>query len=132
MDLERIKQNLRLRSGRSKKTRKQPVTQSNAGPHTAQPDQKKIPNGIVQKPARPTQQSTATEAHPPQIDGEKKAAAGEPSPAEIVNQRPNLPHAATGMDLKPSAKMQAGRRSVERPQRDSAKGSTSLRTISEV
>ncbi len=65
MDLERIKQNLRLRSGRKSKTKKAPRSEA------PKPQEIAAPNGVVPTPTKPDQQS------PPHItkgeEGEKEA-----------------------------------------------------------
>ena len=97
MDLERIKQNLRLRSGRSAKPKKKPR------PNTEKPVDTALPNGTVPSPAKPPKEPISKPATGEQGKEEQKqeksfdlypeTQADPPSEA-----RPGLPHAATGLD----------------------------------
>ncbi|KAH0843299.1 non-specific serine/threonine protein kinase [Fonsecaea pedrosoi] len=106
MDLERIKQSLRLRSGRSKKPRKQPTAElSSTAARPSQPAQKTIANGEVKPPprvitkARPNPRSelpvVPKPKQAPEITGAPKLRQRD-SPV----YRPQLPHASTDVDAK--------------------------------
>ena len=139
MDLERIKQNLRLRSGRSKKIRKQPLGQPTTGAQIARPDQKQIPNGVVHQPTSPTLQSVSRDIKSPPNENIRvqEKATPKSTPTEAVKptkDRPNHPRATTETEIKSPAKVQParfGRSGIERPQTYSAKASGLLRTMSE-
>ncbi|EXJ71279.1 uncharacterized protein A1O5_05085 [Cladophialophora psammophila CBS 110553] len=99
MDLERIKQSLRLRSGRSKKPRKQPTVQSTADAHPSQPGPKNIAaNGLVKTPPR-----LITKAEPAKLQPTPDVS--QPLSVDVRNtplHRPKLPHASTDFDPRPS------------------------------
>ncbi|EXJ77366.1 hypothetical protein A1O3_09592 [Capronia epimyces CBS 606.96] len=117
MDLERIKQNLRLRSGRLKKKSRKPTVQSKASdPHSSQA-------GSANPPARPPTAAVHSPAkkQPAPHNGDTGIAL---SPITLVDSagslehRPDIPRAATGPDLRsdlPDLSSRYGRSGIERP-----------------
>lgn len=134
MDLERIKQNLRLRSGRFKKTRKV-VPQPNS---TAQSNQKNTVNGIVEQPTGLPAERTY--GHPKEEPCLRNWDTGTALPQLLpINatkppkHRPGLPHASTGSALKspaPDSLSRYDRSRRERPS-DNPTESSSHRTPSQ-
>ncbi|KIW91081.1 uncharacterized protein Z519_07975 [Cladophialophora bantiana CBS 173.52] len=99
MDLERIKQSLRLRSSRSKKPRKQPTVQSNAEARPSQPGPKNIAaNGSVKTPPRLITKAKQAKLRPtPEVS--------QPLSVDVRNtpvQRPDFSNTSTDFDPKPS------------------------------
>jgi hypothetical protein len=132
MDLERIKQNLRLRSGRSKKTRKPPsAIQSGSVLGSAAKTQNGVPDGQVQEPVQPANTNgtavngvaAATKADQPTTGGIEKPA-----------YRPDLPHASTASNVKDTSNTSNatyGRSGIERPRQGPSKQPNFPRTMSE-
>ena len=96
MDLERIKQNFRLRSGRKSKTRKAPRSEAPKPPETS------APNGVVPTSVKPTSESPPQAA---QSEGKKEAGAEKSfdigaDPQASANQESDHspPHAAAGSE----------------------------------
>ncbi|KIW67588.1 hypothetical protein PV04_06826 [Phialophora macrospora] len=138
MDLERIKQNLRLRSGRSKKTRKQPVAaQVKTSAHVEEPDQKNSPNGEAGKSPGTTSQPTTVidqRAAPGTSHESKTPQPTSSGTANVAKHRPPLTHASTVSNLKASVNTQPkrfGKSGMERPRQDSTKEPAITRTMSE-
>ncbi|OAP54218.1 hypothetical protein AYL99_11319 [Fonsecaea erecta] len=142
MDLERIKQSLRLRSGRSKKSRKQTAEQSNsAALPPSQSVQKNTVNGVVKEPSRViTKPRPSPTKEVPIVP--KQQPAPETSEAPIIKRRdqsvlrPELPHTSTDLDLKVSTPFRQSRKECPRrsPGPEPGSKSTSLprtRTMSE-
>ncbi|KIX95177.1 uncharacterized protein Z520_09093 [Fonsecaea multimorphosa CBS 102226] len=140
MDLERIKQTLRLRSGRSKKTRKQSTEQSNAAAHPGQLAQKNIANGAVKEPLRVlTKPKPSPSTEVPAVRKSQPGPELSEAPALKLRDRPvyrpELPHASTDLELKASASVPNPR--IERPRQNPGQQPGSnppslLRTMSEV
>ncbi len=137
MDLERIKQNLRLRSGRSKKTRKPPVAQPNTSIQATQANEKNTANGQAIEHSRATKQQPPSNEKLSTTDTSRKAESTAQSPNESgqdPKHRPGLPHASTGSDPKSSQKSppaRFGRSGIERPQKQNLGEPKLLRTMSE-
>lgn len=99
MDLERIKQNLRLRSGRGSKPKKNTRPKAVAQP---------VANGAPVAPTKPEQQQQHPEPQQPSKNDDDKvdSKSFELGPDLNVDHppehRPTLPHAATGLDQDPS------------------------------
>lgn len=144
MDLERIKQNLRLRSGRLKKTRK-PVGQLNPPVQSSGFDHKKIPNGHVTEPTPPPTvdaDGPRQEEHSLHVEHGNAVLPKIPQqdPVDDVQQhRPTLTHATSDPSLNPSGQdppLRYGRSGMERPvrhqsQNPASKPPTVQRTMSE-
>ncbi|KIW31307.1 uncharacterized protein PV07_02964 [Cladophialophora immunda] len=144
MDLERIKQSLRLRSGRSKKTRKPPTEQSTAAARPSQPPsqpvQKSIANGAVKDPPRVI---TKPRASPPTKVPVVRKSQPKPEIAEVPAlkqrdssvHRPKYSHASTELDLKASRPVPKPRIECPRPDPEQKEPGTNpsslLRTMSE-
>ncbi|KAJ9632827.1 hypothetical protein H2204_007557 [Knufia peltigerae] len=143
MDLERIKQNLRIRSGRAKKPRKLPaenpsVTPAKVSKVVEQPPVKA--NDTAKSPRVPSKPAT-----PPSKEGIPSRPRGILTPLPVVESaniskpRPGLPHAATGSNFNlklPEHWPRYGRSGIERPQRSpvldkSSKGQSIRRTVSD-
>ncbi|KEF52827.1 uncharacterized protein A1O9_11244 [Exophiala aquamarina CBS 119918] len=129
MDLERIKQNFRLRSGRSKskKIRKPVPLQLDSNTHFHTTYDRSIPTTAVQLPERPQTQHNYEPAkdEPSLRNWDDQTAlpqfshvAGGSGPVE--KPRPNLPHAATGSysNSSPNKRLSRfGRSGIERPRK---------------
>jgi len=139
MDLERIKQNLRIRSGRSKKSQKS-ATQSTPVAQAKASDQKEKAKGSVEKPPEPTKQTySPTKEEPSLRNWDIHTALPPINAVSPAKSRPGLPHAATAAnpDPRPSGEWaRYGRSGIEKPHRgpssrNAAKGPQLQRTMSE-
>ncbi|KAK5213009.1 hypothetical protein LTS03_010025 [Exophiala xenobiotica] len=139
MDLERIKQNLRIRSGRSKKSRK-PATQPTPVAQAKASDQTGKAAGTVKQPPEPTKQTYSPAKEEPSLRNWNAHTALPPiDTVDLTNPRPGLPHAATGSYPKPSPSGESaryGRSGIEKPHRgpssrNAPKGLQLQRTMSE-
>ncbi|OCT52017.1 non-specific serine/threonine protein kinase [Cladophialophora carrionii] len=137
MDLERIKQNLRLRSGRSKKTHKQPVVRSNATPHVDEVNQKNKPNGEARKSSGPARQPAAgvdQQSIPGTSKNSETPQSTSSGAANVAKHRPPLTHASTSSNLKPLVDAQPqrfGKSGMERPRQGPVNELAITRTMSE-
>ncbi|KIW99670.1 uncharacterized protein Z518_11083 [Rhinocladiella mackenziei CBS 650.93] len=125
MDLERIKQNLRLRSGRPKKPRKPGTVQSNTSAQLKGPDPGNVPNGTVKQPSRSTTQLIHGPAkEEPSLRNWDSYTALPEFPTQDSTRRPQtshgLLHAATSSNIKispPEQPSRLGRSGIERPRK---------------
>jgi PAS domain S-box-containing protein len=126
MDLERIKQNLRLRSGRSKKIRKPVPLQLDSNNQFNPTHDRSVPNTAIQQPQRPQTQHNYEPAkdEPSLRNWDDQTALPQFSTTasgNVVNRRPNLPQAVTGSysnSSPPKRSSRFGRSGIERPRKE--------------
>ena len=97
MDLERIKQNFRLRSGRKSKPRKAPRSEA------PKPQETSTPNGVVPTPAKPSQESrphsAASEGGKKEAEPDKSFDIGSETQTKSQQESDHSPpHAAAGSE----------------------------------
>ena len=122
MDLERIKQNFRLRSGRSRKTKKPK--------DTIQSRKEGVPNGTASSPSKPQTAPTAqpASASTKQKDQNEPTAGSKQSKAEAgerIERDAELPHASVGtaIQLEDEQNSRYGRSGIEKQHRPPASNS---------
>lgn len=126
MDLERIKQNLRLRSGRSKKVRKPVPLQLDSKDQFNPTHDKSVPNTAIQQPERPqTQHNYEPAKDEPSLriwdDQTALPQFSTTGSGTVVKHRPNLPQAVTGSYSSSSPQKRSsrfGRSGIERPRKE--------------